>query len=178
MAKRDDKKKVAVQPEDKSGRKTSEDQAKKIGGPFLTAAILCSSISEESDGVVSVSRIVDEIRLMLGPGAPDGYPSKANPIDASLWALIIIRRGDAPARKHELKLVMEQPNGITSEIGKEAFDMPAYPNGAVNLRVRLALKMFSAGVFWIDVLLDEKRLTRMALNLQIHRAEEVKPKQE
>ena len=63
---------------------------KKIGGPFVAAAVLCNSVSEDADGVVSALRIVDEIRGVLSPDAPADFPSKSNPLEINLFALIIV----------------------------------------------------------------------------------------
>jgi hypothetical protein len=143
--------------------------AKKIGGPFIAAAVFCNSITEDSDGVLSANRIIDEIQAAVRPDAPADFPSKKMPIDLTLFGLISIRRGDASSGKHKLRLVMEQPDGKTSELSKQDVEMPPHPNGAVNVRVKMALKLFSAGTFWIDVILDGKRLTRMVLNLVLLR---------
>lgn len=144
---------------------------KKIGGPFVTAALICNGISEDSDGSVSAVRIVDEVRLAVGPGAPADFPSKETPVQIALWALIIIRRGDASAGKHKLKLVMEQPDGKTRDVLKQDIELPKYPNGAANARVRMALTLHSIGTYWIDVVLDNKVLSRMALNLVVQRVQ-------
>ena len=143
--------------------------AKPIGGPFIAAAVLCQGVSEESDGVFSVTRIVDEIRLALSPDAPEDYPSKDKPIEIPLWALVIIRKGDARVGKHKLRLVVEQPNGKVREAFKTDVEMPEYPNGTTTVRAKMLMKLHSSGVFWIDVILGRQRLTRMALNLKIDR---------
>lgn len=144
---------------------------KRVGGPFLAAAVFCNSVTEDCDGVLSALRIVDEIRGIIPSNAPPDFPSKDKPVDISLFALIMIRRGDAHAGKHQLRLVMEQPNGKTNEVLKQEIEMPEYPNGTATLRARVVLKLFSPGVFWIDVMLGKERLSRMALNLVLQRAD-------
>jgi len=144
---------------------------KKVGGPFLAAAVLCNSITEDSDGVVSAIRIVDEIRAVLTPNAPADFPSKAKPVELSLFALIIIRRGDAAPGKHQLSLVIERPDGSRDELKNEDVQMPDYPNGTATVKAKLSMKLFSQGTFWIDVILGKQLLTRMALNLVLQRAE-------
>jgi hypothetical protein len=145
---------------------------KAIGGPFVTAALLCNSVTEDSDGVVSALRIVDEIRAVIPHNAPIDFPSETTPVEVSLFALVIIRRGDARGGKHVLRLVVETPTGKTSELTRQTVEMPKYPNGAAAVKARMTLKLRSAGVFWIDVFLGKDRLTRMALNLLIQRAQE------
>jgi len=144
---------------------------KKTGGPFVAAAVFCNSVTEDSDGVVSALRIVDEIRIAVGPHAPADFPSKDNPVETALFVLIMIRRGDAAPGKHKLRLVVEAPSGKTRELQRVACEMPAHPNGTATIKARVALKLLSAGVFWIDVILGKERLTRMALNLVVQRTD-------
>lgn len=145
--------------------------AKKVGGPFLAAAVLCTAISEDSDGIVSAHRIVDEIRVALPHDAPADFPSASKPFETSLFTLIIIRRGDAASGRHQLRLVAENPSGEVKEMLSRDIKMPKHPNGAAMARIRMSMRLHSAGVHWIDVELDGKRLTRMALNIVIQRAE-------
>jgi len=149
----------------------AKQKEKKVGGPFIAAAMLCNSVSEDSDGVLSAMRIVDQVGLNIPPDAPPDFPSKAKPIDVSLFALIIIRRGDAKVGKHNLRLVMENPEGKIKPLAKAKIEFPQFQNGAANVKIRLGLKLYTPGVFWIDVILDKQRLTRMALNLILNRPE-------
>ena len=149
--------------------------AKQIGGPFIATAVLCQSIAEDSDRVLSVQRIIDELRGVIPHDAPADFPSKSKPLEVQLFALVIIRRGDAPAGKHKLRLVIERPDGKRTEATKMDIEMPKYPNGAANVKAKMSMKLHSPGVFWIDVILDKRRLTRMALNVLIQRLEKISP---
>jgi hypothetical protein len=149
----------------------SKKPTKRVGGPFVAAAVFCNSILEDSDSVVSALRIVDEVQITVSSLAPPDFPSKANPLEIPLWGLIIIRRGDADSGKHELRLVIEQPDGKSGELSKHEITLPDHPNGATTIKSKMLMKLHSPGVFWVDVILDGKRLTRMPLNLLIHRPE-------
>jgi hypothetical protein len=142
---------------------------KKIGGPFLAAGFLCNSISEDNNGLLSAGQIIDEIRIAINPETPSDFPSKTNPVIFSTWVLIIIRRGDAPSGKHKLRLVMESPMGKREEKFKQDFVMPQFPNGGISIKAKLMLQLYTPGVFWIDVLVGKKCLTRIALNVLIQR---------
>lgn len=141
----------------------------KMGGPFVAAAVLCNSVSEDSDGALSAMRIVDEIRGVIPHDAPSDFPSQAKPVELSLFALIMIRRGDARVGKHKLRLVMEPPSGGATEMVKQDIELLKPPNGASAARLKLTMKLHTAGLFWIDVFLGPQRLTRMALNVVIQR---------
>lgn len=144
---------------------------KKVGGPFVTAALFCEGVNEEANGVVSAIRIVDEIRMGLSSNAPPDFPSKAHPLELSMLSLIIIRAGDlAGKKKRMLKIVINAPSGKKVQAIPHVFDMPPYPNGTATIKAKINLKATEAGCYWLDVFVDGKRLTKMALNLQIQPA--------
>lgn len=143
--------------------------SKKIGGPFIASAVFCQSVSEDSDGVLSALRIVDEVRGIIPSNAPADFPSKEHPVEITLFALIMIRRGDAVAGKHNLKLVIESPKSETKDVFTEEIELPQPPNGAATVKARIVMKLQGQGLYWIDVILDKQRLSRMPLNIVLHR---------
>jgi hypothetical protein len=143
---------------------------RKIGGPFLAAAVFCERILEDTDRVLTVSRILDGINILLHPQTPPELPSKAHPLELTPNMLFIFRSGDSPG-KHAFKLIVQQPNGKRSVAMEQEIELSPDPQGGCNLKTNATLKLFSSGLFWFDVVLDGKRFTRMPLNIQIHRAE-------
>jgi hypothetical protein len=141
---------------------------KKIGGPFLAAAIFCENILEDSSGLMSVQRIMDGCQVVVSPFAPPDMPSKANPVPVAQNILLIFRTGDAPG-KHELKLVMQGPNGKRSLVSTMEISLTEPSHGGVNVKTVAKMMVYSSGVFLIDVILDGKRFTRMPLNIDIQR---------
>lgn len=152
-------------------KKSKEDKSKKVGGPFLVAAILCNALTEDSDGVLSASRIVDEFRLTIPHDAPTNVPSRDHPVEVNIFMLVIIRRGDARGGKHNLHLIVENPEGEKVILSKQTIQMPPYPNGTAAAKGRMTLKLRNKGVYWIDVVLGDQILTRMAMNLVVERLE-------
>lgn len=141
---------------------------KKAGGPFLAAAVFCESILEDKDRVISVIRVIDGCQVFITPNAPPEVPSKAVPVQVSQNVLVSFRSGDAPG-KHLLKLVLEQPDGKRSDIAEQEIELSPEPHGGSNIKIAATMLVYSSGVFWIDVNLDNKRFTRMPLRVSIQR---------
>ncbi len=143
-------------------------KTKKAGGPFLAAAVFCESIMEGANKNMSAIGIMDGVVFWIAADAPPEVPSKDHSISFIQNILVIFRSGDSPG-KHEVRLVMEQPDGKRQELIKKEIDLSAPPHGGFNLKSQASISVYSNGVFWIDVLLDGRRFTRMPLNVEIKR---------
>lgn len=151
-------------------KKKAKKPAEKIGGPFLSAAIFCDGIAEDIDGILSISRIVDSVNLVIGPPAPPDMPSKEHPVTINPTMLLSFRTGNSPGT-HMLKLIVNQPNGKRGELLSQEVNLSEPSHGGLNLKARAKLTLFTSGVYWIDVYLDGKRFTRMPLNVNIQRVD-------
>jgi hypothetical protein len=134
---------------------------KELQGPFLAMAVLCEKVLREADGVISVIRVVDRVNVELrGPGAPDEMP----PIPISLNAVLSFKSGFAKG-KYKVKLITRSPSGVESA----AQNMPPIflegDERGANLIVSLQLSVTEEGLYWIDVLLEERVLTRIPLRV-------------
>lgn len=83
-------------------------------------------------------------------------------------ALVILRSGDAPG-SHELGLVLEDPNGRRLKKQTQQIVLHEALNGGANIRTTLDFPVHEPGVFWLHVLIDGKRLTRMPFMVKIKR---------
>jgi hypothetical protein len=147
---------------------------KKHGGPFLAAAVFCEGILEDMQGMLSVQRIVDGMLVSIPSSVPADFPSKKNPIQLVQNILLIFRSGDKPG-KHKLKLDIESPAGKKSKALQQEVELTQPPNGGLNFKTKTNLHIYSSGVFWVDVRLDGKLVTRMPFDVQIKREEPTPP---
>jgi hypothetical protein len=82
-----------------------------FGGPYLAAALFCESIIEDKrDGALTAVRIIDTIKIVLGPEAPHDFPSDANRLPVTIHALLSFKSGSASG-DHIIKVVSESPSG-------------------------------------------------------------------
>lgn len=129
-------------------------------GPYLAMAVLCEKVLDEKDGVLSVIRIIDRVtQTVVSPEAPDEMP----PASIPLTCAITFRSGEARGR-HSVKLRPEAPSGEQMS----AFDQPIHLEGeerGANLVVSFTLQAEMEGLYWIDLLFDDKRMTRIPLRV-------------
>jgi hypothetical protein len=154
-------------------KKKTEKQIK-VGGPFLAAAIFCNDILEDSNKTISVAGIIDGIMIQLSSSAPADMPSRKSKVPIAMNILLVFRTGDSPG-KHNLRLMMQSPSGKRTKLHSQEIVLSEEPHGGANVKMKANLSLYSKGVFWIDVILDGKRYTRMPLNVIINRAVEPQP---
>ena len=65
--------------------------------------------------------------------------------------------------------MIQQPDGRRSEVGKQEITLTPESHGGVNVKTQATMLVYSSGVYWMDVILDGKRYTRMPLNVSIKR---------
>jgi hypothetical protein len=147
-----------------------EKRVKKKGGPYLAAAVFCDSVVEGADGAMSAIRIIDHVRLKIPANAPADVLSAKKPALVSLWLLLSFKTGFAKG-KHEVRLVMHSPLGKRHVIKKDRVPFRKEPHGGINLKINLNVLIKNFGLFWIDVYLDGKLLTRMPLQISLERVE-------
>ena len=129
-----------------------------IGGPFLQMAVFCERVLHEKDDVLSAIRIIDRFTHTVSSAEVIMPPLK---LEFSM--LISFKSGDAKG-KSELKIRPNAPSG------KElpGFSGPILFEGGergANIIIKLGFEAKEEGVYWFDVILDEKLITRMSLQV-------------
>jgi hypothetical protein len=148
--------------------KKVKESARKHGGPFLAAAFVCDSFMDDASGKVSAIGISDGCNFYVTHDAPVDFPSKEQPAVIMLNILLLFRSGDSPG-KHTIKLIIETPDGNRSKALEKEVTFSEPSHGGINLKTNANLSIYSAGVFWIDVFLDDKRYTRIPFNITFQR---------
>jgi hypothetical protein len=141
---------------------------KKIGGPFLGAAVFCENFIDDASGKISALNILDSVTAYLPPDTPQDVPSKEQPIGLMQNALLIFRTGDAPG-KHHLRVTMTDPSDERAKAFEREIELSAESHGGIHIKTRFSLSIPMAGLYWFDVFLDGKRVTRMALKVTLLR---------
>jgi len=131
-----------------------------IGGPFLQMAVFCEKVLQEKDNVLSAIRIVDRFTQSTSvEGAPDIMP----PFTIGVSILIGFKSGDVKG-KWELKLKPIAPSG--QEL--PGFAGPIFFEGeerGANVVIQYGLTAKEEGIYWFDIMLNDKLLTRMPLRI-------------
>jgi hypothetical protein len=149
-------------------------RSRKKGGPYLAASFFCEKIIEDKqDSALSAIRIIDTITVQLDASTPPEIPSEEHRIPIGIASLLSFKTGDSPG-EHTVRVVMRSPSGKESEtVYEQIIRFPPEPQGGANLRVQNLIHVKKGGVFWMEVFLDDKPVTRMPLLISIQRGETV-----
>ena len=126
-------------------------------GPYVQAALFCEKVLQEPDHVLSIIRVIDQVTIkVVGAEAPEALPR----FGYSMQALIMLKPGSARGR-HTYMLSMERPNGLKNEVGTGTANFTGGQNQGASIRLNLNLTFDQEGLYWFDLILDGKLLTRM-----------------
>lgn len=129
-------------------------------GPFLAMAVLCERTLEDREGVLSIIRVIDRITAtIVAPDPPAAMP----PTPVALTMVIMLRPGSARGR-FTLSIRPESPSG--RHLTK--MDYPVHLDGedrGINIVGPFQFVAEEEGLYWIDVLFEEERITRIPLRV-------------
>ncbi len=133
-------------------------------GPYLVVAALCEKVLQEASGVLSLIRIVDRMTISTqGVGAPEEMP----PGTVSITAVISLKSGQARG-SDSVMIRLERPSGVKTQIGTFPVFFEGEDRGS-NIIFDLALFVEEQGLYWFDVLIGDRLLTRMPLRIVYQR---------
>jgi hypothetical protein len=133
-------------------------------GPHLAVAVLCEKVLKEEDGVLSLIRIFDRFtHTQTGPDAPEQMP----PFTINAWLVITLKAGAARGR-NSVRLVPEAPSGLTLPSAQMPVLFESEDRG-VNLVFQLNFQAEMEGLYWFDVFIEDRRLTRVPLRVVYQR---------
>ncbi len=131
------------------------------GGPYLQVACLCETVVQRRDNVLTLVNIIDRISVTLqGQGAPETMPTM--PFRANL--VMILKAGRARGR-HELRIVLELPDGGSKEPVISSLNFEGEDDRGVQLVSPLIMTLTHEGLHWFAVYLDGRLLTRLPLRV-------------
>lgn len=136
-------------------------------GPYIQIAAFCETVLTEQNGVHSLIRVVDRITASMGL-LPEGMPPPAH----LLTAVISLKSGQARG-SHDITLRAEAPSGLklpdlTVSVLFEGEDR------GVTVNVPVAMPTDVEGLYWFDVLVDGRLMSRMPLRV-VHQRQSLGP---
>jgi hypothetical protein len=131
-------------------------------GPYVAVAHFCERVLEEKDGVLSVTRLVNQLQIQVaGPDAPDEMPAGVV-IQSTL--LIVLRAGQARGAQ-TVQISIEGPDGRRTDGPEVAVNFGGGPEGGINMILPMTLQIESAGLYWTDVRVNKRLMTRVPLEV-------------
>lgn len=134
------------------------------GGPYLQAAVFCERILKEQDGVSSLIRIVDRVTIQAGGPQP---PEKMPPTRLSLWAYLAFKSGFAKG-SFTISVKAQSPSGKTLPPVLLPLFLEGDDRGA-SVAFQLNLDAEEDGLYWFDISIGERLVTRMPLRILYQR---------
>ncbi|MCY4436803.1 MAG: hypothetical protein OXE05_05650 [Chloroflexi bacterium] len=134
-------------------------------GPHIRAALICETVIERKDGVLSLVNIVDRIEFQARGVDP---PTEMPPYDLNV-NLVLMLTADQTRGAHAVKLELEGANGSKQELGSQ--DLHMEPGRMQNLIAKLNLQLDEPGRYWIWVYFNDQPMTKVQFDLIYLRAQ-------
>lgn len=128
-------------------------------GPHVQLAALCETALLEASGVLSLIRVVDRITIGATPGAPESMPRTSIHLKA-----VVALKSDTARGRAMVGLRPQKPSGIYLDTVSSAVLFEGEDRGA-NIITDLKLEVEEEGLYWFDVLVDDRVITRMPLRI-------------
>jgi len=119
---------------------------------------------------MSAIRIIDHVTIAIPADAPPDVPSEDKRLLAQVWALVALKRGDA-AGPHEIRFVTHSPSGKSEVTAVRQILFRDEPYSGANMRINFQVGIKEGGLFWVDVFVGKRLMTRMPLQITVKRQE-------
>lgn len=117
-----------------------------MSGPYIAAALFCERVLQESDGVLSAIRIIDQ-QIVHGPNVPGDMP----PATMNATLLIALKAGETRGR-YTVRVAPEEPSGQQLPPVDFAVNfLGGDGEQGVNLIVPLGMQVVQEGLYWFDI---------------------------
>jgi hypothetical protein len=129
-------------------------------GPYVTMASLCERILIERDGTYSAIRIVDRVIHTVRGTNPAG---QMDPFPFQLQMLIL--KAGAAVGRATLEIQTRLPSGLTAEKSLSTIHFGGEERGP-SVPVTLNLTLEYEGLYWFEVMVDGRLLTKVPLRVE------------
>lgn len=130
--------------------------------PEVTAMLLCENIIEDKQGVFSLIRIVDRLRLLV----PDETAPSIPKTIADINLFVAMKALDSERGPHRIFLNFVTPSGQEKPIGTSPMVFSEAPDAGLQVQAKLRLEILETGIHWITLHFDGQFLARTMLLVQ------------
>jgi hypothetical protein len=127
-------------------------------GPWLALGAICEKVIEDKEGVLSLIRVIDRVVVSAQGLTP---PEKMPAVDMQGTLVISLKAGAAQGR-HAINIEIEGPDGITRPGPQYSMVFEA-PDRGHNLMLQLQMRLELEGLYWFNIRLEDRLLTRVPL---------------
>jgi len=129
--------------------------------PHLVAAFFCEKLLKEADEVLSAIRIVDIIQI---PPVPKN--ASKGILLPNLAFVMMIRAGNFRG-KAVCEVYNVGPSGKKIKAAQQEVEFGESPEKGVTMVIPAAIKWEKPGLYWFEVYLNKRRMTRSPLLIKI-----------
>jgi hypothetical protein len=130
--------------------------------PYLLAAFICERVLIEKDDVPSAIRIIDTFNIVI----QKGLPSPPNSLPTIQITLLAIFKSEERST-HTLTFEIAAPSGKRTRSGAETIVSVDGQERGANVALRFPVVIDQEGVYWIDLLLDKEKVTRIPFRVNL-----------
>lgn len=145
------------------------DETETLDGPYVQAALFCEKVLQERDGVLSAIRIVDRMFINVsGIDAPEklsDLPPQMTTLN--IVGLVALKSGFARG-SHTVVVQGRTP----SQHAIPPVSFPVLLEGedrGANVVFQMGIQAREDGLYWFDVLVNDRLMTRMPLRIVYQR---------
>jgi hypothetical protein len=142
--------------------------ASRNGGPYLQAALLCERILRETDGSITIVRIIDRVTFQV-PDVPLPGTALFGGLGYQLWAFLSFKTGSARGKK-DLRIKSFSPDGskaMDDLVLPLEFDGEGESGAIATIQMNVLFR--TAGIHWFRVFLDGRLITHVPLRVVIQK---------
>ena len=131
--------------------------------PYVAVATFCENAIEDREGVLSLIRIIDTVRVPAHPGLSGAH--------LRTFLVVVLRAGDAIG-SYRCRLMLRPPSGDPKQVHELTLEFTGEERG-INLRAEFVLPVTrDGGLYWVDVVVEDERLTSVPLRLRLEESAE------
>jgi hypothetical protein len=127
--------------------------------PVVIAAVFCEKVLAEADKVLSAIRIVD--RVFANALWTEGQPPTVT------LTMMVLLKGNGYRGKAQLQVIASAPNGDRASVLANEIEFSERPNEGANVLATVGFTARMAGVYWFEVLLNNRVATRTPLDVVV-----------
>jgi len=126
-------------------------------GPYVALAVFCTRIDRQTDGTTDVIGVVESLNL----DSPFAPPMTNNSL---IMTAVVSVRGDTMRGAFPLAIRGHYPDGTPGTTLSQLVEFSdAQPTATIALPIQIAIG--ELGEYWFDVMLDQRLLTRVRLDV-------------
>src|SRR5438105_2728031 len=138
-----------------------------LEAPYVQLAALCERVIEDKEGVLSLIRVIDRIIVQaaqLGGQPGTGPPAVMPAVPIQMWLVVAFKSGPARGTRR-VGIALRSPAGM--KIGND-ISAPIFLEGddrGHNLALQVNFTAPEEGLYWFDVAVDDRLVTRVPLRV-------------